>query len=594
MTKTELAPYVTARQRVAVGPAYLLRFAHVPEAGLPTEYDFTRDFASRVIPGGPLPAVLALGRPSGNVQTVETEEGRSSIGTFNLPLVDLEGEVMRQLSDPAVPLGVALTASARGVVEAGGDVSGYPSVGVLLVGDERIRYGSKDNPTGRFFELTRGAGGTLAVAHAAGELLHNGEQLRAGQRVRLYAGYGDLDFSQWLKFTRMEITRIALADSVTFVVTVADIQRTLRRAVFTGATSGTLVVLFGDPITLALRVLLSTGGAVAGAGTVQVTDANTITGVGTSFISFLRSGDFILIDPFSTTEQFATVAGVQTDTVLTTVEPLVTGAAGLGYRKAGSGGRYDLHDSANGLGVPAAFVDVAGLEALRTRHFAGQRFHFRLGAPEEAKAFLERELWKPSNCYPFITQDGAYSARRYPGLIDPPVASLGEDDCVSYAWINGEERMVNAVEFTYDWNESGTPDQYKTFQRYTAVLSKKTFGPKRTFRLSSKGIHTAQNGQSLLDDRALRLLQRFSEPPPVVQLVVRYQRHVLDVGDTVFLTHRHVPNVRTGRRGVTDEIFEIRDLRPFFGAEGKVLLTLLHTGAVRVIATPVSDGVKTI
>ena len=78
----------------------------------------------------------------------------------------------------------------------------------------------------------------------------------------------------------------------------------------------------------------------------------------------------------------------------------------------GNNGPYDVLAAENGLGIPAAFVDVAGIEAERDT-FPTDGYCFTLTAPEIAKTWLEQEIFKTINAYPIVRQDGSLSLKLY-------------------------------------------------------------------------------------------------------------------------------------------------------------------------------------
>jgi hypothetical protein len=593
--KVESPEYAVARARLAHRPVYIAQPYHVTRAGLPTEWPFTRGFASGAIQGATRGYLEVLGRPSGNTQTVEPEEGRSTIGSFTLPLQDSDGEILRYLSDPRVALAHELSGSLAlrpAYIQGQTSIAGYPAVGTLQIGPERIRYRRRDDTTNRFVDLEWAVDGTAPQGHGLNTVIHNGEQLRAGQRIQLLAGYRDLPESSFLAFARMEITGVGLSnDAVTYTISAADFQRFLRQVVFP-ATQEAIIEIQGHPLDIALRMLLSTGTAAVSTGTVQMKRPNVVVGIGTEFLSFIRSGEILVVAPFTADDRVLTVASVESSTRLYTVEPIdADSAVGLGYRRAGIAGRYDVFNRSWSVVAPAPFVDIAGIEALRDGRFPDTEMHFRLNAPEDGKEFIEREIFKPLNLFPFVTQTGAYSAKVSEGRTSTPVVTLDEDQIIGWAWQGGEDRIINQVEVQYDWNEDEAPNSFGLRQRYSALASIEKYGRKPPLKMDSKGLHTDLDVQTELDRWAFETFQRFSEPPPRLQLVVRYGNHVVDVGETVAVTHKRIPDVQSGMRGLVTSRFQVRDIRPLFGAEGKVVMTLLQVGR-ETIDEPIGDPIE--
>jgi len=165
-------------------------------------------------------------------------------------------------------------AQGRNVVLQVDDVSGYPSAGHAIVENdgtaEDFQYSAIDTTFNSFTVTARSARGTLANDHPAFAIVRNGEQIRRGTRLVLYLGYQPMveaDFGPGPGYTKMEVQSWATHDSgLGIVLRCSDIQRFTKRKVFEFATETNPVALGpDDPITLGLRVLLSTGFATNGA-----------------------------------------------------------------------------------------------------------------------------------------------------------------------------------------------------------------------------------------------------------------------------------------------------------------------------------------
>ncbi len=525
--KTESAAYAAERIKLTTSPVYFVRFSHVKQYGDGADYPFSVDFATGAVSGASKTKHGYLGRLRGGQASVTPEQGRATIGGFDLPLIDIGGEVLRYLSAPALTLKTAMTAGAPGAggyVEVNEATDGIPAVGTLEITSagviERVRYDQRDDAGKRCRVATagRGADGTTAAAHGIGDPVTNGEQIRPGQRVQVFAGYAPLAEADYMSFAKMEVERRALqSDMVTWVVRCRDIQRSLRREVFIAASLDAPVLLAGNPIDIALRVLTSTG--------------------------------------------------VQ-----------------------GANGAFDLEAAENGLATPQALVDVAGLTALRDAEFAGQSYRFKITAKVDGKQWLEENIWRSLNCYPVVLQDGKYSARRYkpapaPGAVPETLTSA---DLISAEWVAGDPLIINRVVTEYDYDTPSAPEVFGTRRVYSFDASIRKYGLRPVLLLSCPGVRGSEgNAETILDDRAFLVGKRYADPPPALRCRVFYRRHTWEVGDLLKVTYDKVPDVRTGRRGLTNEVMEIVDMQPAgWGAEGALLLTLLHTGAIALPPAP--------
>lgn len=276
MTRTITANYEVERAKYATAPVYFCDFRHVKSQGAGVDYGFSRHFATGVVASPSVTKLPYMNRVSGNTQTVEPELGRSSIGNLKLEFLDVKadgtnGEMLKYIASGTAVLNGALTAGAT-TVPITGSTDGYPSVGTIEITTsavtERIRYTGKTASS--FTSCTRGVDGTTGAAHNNADPVLNGEQIRAGQRVVLYAGYGPLAEADYMSFSKMEVVEVLLlADGVSFCIECADILRTTRRTIFLTASETAPVVLTGNPLTLLLQVLISTGAGTnwSGAGT---------------------------------------------------------------------------------------------------------------------------------------------------------------------------------------------------------------------------------------------------------------------------------------------------------------------------------------
>lgn len=523
MPKTETAGHATERVKLQTTPRAITRFSHVKEYGDATAYPFSVDFTTGDVLSPPRPIVPTIQQIGGNTQVIEPEQGRSSIGTFTLLFLDAAGVMLKYLSSPPLTLNGNHT-SGVATITVNQDPAGYPDLGTVELTTagvvERVRYASKNNAAKQFLGCTRGVDDTTAAAHNSGDPVRNGEEIRPGQRVQILGGYAPNLASEYMSICLMEVAaRRLLSDGVTIQVSVTDVQRSLRRKVFLLATAKVPVVLTGNPFTLALQILTSTGTATNGA--------------------------------------------------------------------------YDVLPAENGLAIPQGLIDVAGIEALRDASYAGQVYSFSITGEAQGKEALEQEIWKTTNTYPFVTQEGKFSVRRYAGLTGTATVTLDESSIIGFEWSLGDGRIINVVAFEYDWNEPRARGQYGTRQSYAHLASIKKYGKRPTLPVQSQGIKTVNGGQAIADDRAREVTRRYAAPPPVLTLLVFFRHHVIDIGDKVAVTHSQIPNILTGLRGLTASLFEVLDASPDF-VTGRVQLMLLWIGGLTDPGPPSSLGIRDI
>jgi hypothetical protein len=269
--RAETAAYRAERKKWATQPRLFLRAYHIPAFDSTQEWSFSRDFSSGAVIGAATEKLACIRQVSGNPQRVDPLAGTSDIGILSVELINLRGEITRYIADPALPLAAALTTTPSDPVKVVGDGSGYPTKGTLTVDGEDIGYTAYSQAGGEttFTGISRGARGTTAAAHALGALVRNGEQLRRGQRLTLFLGYAPLeeaDYGPGPGYVKMALQAIDSPNAgQSWILRAADIQRFMKQTIFTGATPDAPATIGPDhPLTIALKVLTSTGAGVNG------------------------------------------------------------------------------------------------------------------------------------------------------------------------------------------------------------------------------------------------------------------------------------------------------------------------------------------
>jgi hypothetical protein len=301
--KTETANYAAQRALLATAPVYFVRFYHVPLYTSGTDYAFSVDFSTQAVATPTKTKQPWMMNPEGNTQTVEAELGQSTIGGFKIGLLDVGDEITKYMSNPALTLNGSHSSSVT-TITVNEDTAGYPAVGTVEITTtgviERVRYTGKTLHT--FTGCTRGVDGTTNVAHSNTDPVGNGEQIRPGQRMQLFAGYGPLVEADYMSFCKMQVAQRDMVDLKTWVVECEDIQRTLRRNIFLTASTSSV-----------------------GTGTLQTTAGSAaVVGTGTAFTAELATGMLILL----TTGETIAVLSVTDATHFTATQPCAASASG--------------------------------------------------------------------------------------------------------------------------------------------------------------------------------------------------------------------------------------------------------------------------
>ena len=173
------------------------------------------------------------------------------------------------------------------------------------------------------------------------------------------------------------------------------------------------------------------------------------------------------------------------------------------------------------------------------------------------------------------------------------IDTLTDDDIIRGRWQAGDRLVINRVIFSIDWDH--VTQQFTKHVVYTFTDSVKKYGLRPAMRIESKGIRSAPVdcggqtvacGLSMLDERAFNIGARYADPPPLLNLDIFYRKHTWEPSDIICVTSAFVPNTISGRRGITNEAFEIINIQQQFAPEGKIILTLLDVEAITLPEPP--------
>lgn len=593
--KTEDASYAAARAKRQQEVRQLIRLTNAAFYGSATEYPFSVDFTSGPVAASTKTKKEWLVSIGGNTQVIEAELGRSSIGTATLGLLDADGEMLKYFANIPLTLNGAHTNSTTTIL-VNEDTAGYPAQGTLILTttgvEERVRY--LDKTPRSFIGCTRGVDGTSAASHSGGDAVANGEWIRRGTtRVQLLTGFAGQAESTYRSEWKMEVVGRSMdKDRVTALLRLQDIQRRpSRQTIFLTASSDVPISLCGNPIDLALAILLSQGGFSTETGTIAKTAGSAaLVGSGTTFTGY-TSGDVLALDD----GELIRVSSVTDNTHLTAAQTAILTGSALGFRKGGPNGRYDVLDVNNAVGIPSSFVDTATWEALRASDFSTVQYQFSLISPATAKDFLEQQFMMTLNCYPKITQTGQLSIVRYRVAVGVPTVTLDRDSIIGYGWQPADDQIINRVQFSYDWNIANATGIFGTFQEFLAgaedddATSLGNFGPSTPLSIQAMGWRTTLGAAAMAAARAKQVTDRFAFPQTILVLDCTFSTNQLEPGDQVYVNDPRIPNIRTGLRGITNEVFEVLDIatsyRPY-----KTQLTLLWVAAIPTVPDPIDQG----
>ena len=124
-------------------------------------------------------------------------------------------------------------------------------------------------------------------------------------------------------------------------------------------------------------------------------------------------------------------------------------------------------------------------------------------------------------------------------------------------------------------NSSTGPYDSRTL--YEDANSQAIFNQAATKTWQARGVRTLALGVALINRIPQRFLKRFAVPSPILSARVFYETRLLQQADIVPMTSAKVPNLATGKIGIQNKMLEILGIQPDF-INGCQTLTLLDTG----------------
>lgn len=167
----------------------------------------------------------------------------------------------------------------------------------------------------------------------------------------------------------------------------------------------------------------------------------------------------------------------------------------------------------------------------------GVQFEFVIDAGIEAKQFIEDRIWKILGCFGFVGGDGKYSIKAYSDLANAAkenaVATLDENNVVSWGDLSyNYNDLANQVWIEYDEQ----PKISGKFIRNTLFIdsvSIKKHGPAKQLKYQAQGVIPTSVFASQLYQRFQRVLARYSRPPMQIPLTLLPKMDKLEIGDIV-------------------------------------------------------------
>lgn len=205
----------------------------------------------------------------------------------------------------------------------------------------------------------------------------------------------------------------------------------------------------------------------------------------------------------------------------------------------GGGGPYDVYPE--GLGISASLIDVTGLENLRDNIFLTDQFRLYMYGIANGLTYLENEVMFSNNVRVAISSDSKITlALLDQSIFGAEIPIIDEDTIVDYpSWSVDDNTVINQVIFEWDWNEgTGKFNERSVFED---PLSISTYGLRQALKIPTKGIVADLGGAAMVTDRSFRLLTRFANANPQIQVTTQIDKSLVNIGDKVRVESSQIP-----------------------------------------------------
>ena len=170
----------------------------------------------------------------------------------------------------------------------------------------------------------------------------------------------------------------------------------------------------------------------------------------------------------------------------------------------------------------------------------GYQFEFVFDKGIEAKKFIEADILKPLGGFGFVTGDGLYSARPYNDLAntDKSNASLHITENNASEWSDLRYDYGNmANELWLDYVESPRlSGEYIRTAIFNDEVSKKKWGDAKQLRYQMRGAIGTAAYITAMYQRFQRVMARYSRPPMRMNITLLPRNHGVEIGDVVRVT----------------------------------------------------------
>ena len=361
-----------------------------------------------------------------------------------------------------------------------------------------------------------------------------------GKKVRLRMGYPGITAPRFPVLETFEVDRVDVGeDSTSWKLRLVDPKRSVRARIFANASKDNPLSLRGNPVDILLAIYQNE------------------LGIGQN--PNLSLSDWIVYD-----------------------------GAGSGYLQQISEHRWRYVANPT-LINPNRYLDLDTLLGYRNGLFRNYYLEFSITEPQDAKQWMEKEIYKALGGYSIVNAAGQITPRFW---LEPPVCSTGISPVFTFTDRNllklpvvERAGIINQLVFRLDYDGQ----DFQTVLFFVSGESFSRYGLQGQQVVESKGLTSGRQGRLHAQLYASKLFRRYDSVVPVWNIEAFHQALLVETGDLVTLTHPKVIDPVTNTRGISDVLCEVLERQPAY-EEGKVSLKLLD---VRYLAGKQAYGFAT-
>ncbi len=400
------------------------------------------------------------------------------------------------------------------------------------------------------------AAGLLDKDGSVSDIIHAADIVGHGlrrQRCELYRIFANQNWmTDKVKIRTMQISDLILAaDGISYTLHAQDIQRNLKRQVFTPAKTALSLDIAGTgafSVSLAdtSGLMLVTNETHGTAGFIKIDD---------EIMKWTSKAGNLLTVPLAGRGMFGTIAATHAagtdvqEIVVLRGNPFILAMEVMASTGSGTNGVYDTRPAHWGVGLDAGEFNVvewtqvgqliAGLSATPLAA-DGIQFEFVLDKSIEAKRFIEDDILKIMGAFARVTGDGLLGCRAYNDLANAlkenASRALDVNNVVTWSALHYDYTKL-ANEMWLDFDESPRlSGKYIRASFFIDSVSQAKWGRTNQLKYKARGIIPNNLWTSQIYQRFQRVMARFSRPPMSMSVTLLPRHHDIEIGDIMRVT----------------------------------------------------------